>query len=111
MGCGGSSTAGTTSMYVATQGSAQIFGYRSNINSGNLSSINGSPFTAGAGATSIVIDPTHAFAFVANTGTSDISRFSISANGTLVAMSPNQALVGTPGGFQRKISLCNTSSK
>jgi len=99
MGCGGSSTAGTTSMYVATQGSAQIFGYRSNINSGNLSSINGSPFIAGAGATSIVIDPTHAFAFVANTGTSDISRFSISANGTLVAMSPNQALVGTPGGM------------
>jgi 6-phosphogluconolactonase len=97
--CGGSSTAGTTAMYVATQTSAQIFGYRSNINSGNLSSINGSPFAAGAGATGIVIDPTAGFAFVANTGSNDISRFSISANGTLVAMTPNQVLIGTPGGM------------
>jgi 6-phosphogluconolactonase len=99
VGCGSSSTAGTTSMYVAAQGSAQIFGYRSNINSGNLSSINGSPFAGSAGATSIIVDPSHSFAFVANNGTSDISRYSISANGTLVAMTPNQTLTGTPGGM------------
>ena len=97
--CGNSSTAGTTSLYVAAQGSAQVFGYRSNINSGNLSSINGSPFAGSAGATSIVIDPSHSFAFVGNIGTNDISRYSISANGTLVAMTPNQALTGTPGGM------------
>src|SRR5262245_35800561 len=97
-GCG-SSTAGTTSLYVAAQGGAEIFGYRSNINSGNLSSINGSPFPASAGATSIVIDPSHTSAFVANIGTNDISRFSISANGTLVAMTPNQTLSATPGGL------------
>lgn len=82
-------------MYVATQSAAQVWGYRANFNDGSLSAINGSPFAAEPGATAIVIDPSHSFAYVANAApTNDIDRFSIDLNGSLVPVSGNQA-VGT----------------
>ena len=94
--CGrsGSSTASTTSMYVVMQGSAQIFGYRSNINSGGLSTINGSPFTSEPAAL-IVIDPAHTFAYVASQA-GHVLSFAIDLNGTLGAMTTGPSLTATP---------------
>src|SRR5258708_22719089 len=44
---------------------------------GSLSLVSGSPFGAGAGALSIAIDPTGAFAYVANAKAATISEYSI----------------------------------
>jgi 6-phosphogluconolactonase len=97
VGCGNDSskTSSTNTMYVATQSAAQVWGYHANFNDGSLSTINGSPFAAEQGATAIVIDPAHSFAYVANAApTNDINRFSIDLNGSLAPISGNQA-VGT----------------
>jgi 6-phosphogluconolactonase len=96
MSCGGgsgSSTAATTSMYVVMQGSAQIFGYRSNINTGALSSINGSPFNASPAAL-IVTDPAKTFAYVATA--TQINPFGLNLNGSLTPVSNGPTLHSTP---------------
>ena len=95
MSCSGGShnSSSTDTMYAATQNSGQIWGYRANFNNGTLANINGSPFSSQNGSGSIVIDPAHNFAYVSGfdptTGTSDIQRFSIDSNGSLVAVTPN----------------------
>jgi 6-phosphogluconolactonase (cycloisomerase 2 family) len=97
-GCGNNNkSSSTNTMYVATQSAAQVWGYRANFNDGSLSTINGSPFAAEAGATAIVIDPAKNFAYVANAApTNDIDRFSIDANGSLVPISGNQPVGVNP---------------
>ncbi len=47
--------------------------------SGMLSAISGSPFAAGAGPVSIAIDPTDAFAFVANKSDQTIASYALNA--------------------------------
>jgi 6-phosphogluconolactonase len=87
-GCGGHSSPSTSNMYVATQASAQIWGYLANFNNGSLSAISGSPYAAQPAATAIVLDPAKAFAYVAESApTNQIDRFSIDSNGALTAIS------------------------
>ena len=86
--CGGHSNPSTNNMYVATQASAQIWGYFANFNNGNLSSLSGSPYAAQPAATAIVVDPAKTFAYVAESApTNQIERFSIGSNGALTAVS------------------------
>ena len=86
--CGGHSTANSTTMYVATQSSAQVWGYHADFTNGNLSSINGSPFTAQPAATAIVVDPSKSFAYVAEAApTNQIESYSIDKNGALTVIS------------------------
>ena len=92
-GSGSSNSSSTDTMYVATQNSSQIWGYRANFNSGTLSNINGSPFASENGSGSIVIEPSHNFAYVSgfnsSSGVGEIQRFSIDSNGSLVPITPN----------------------
>ncbi len=86
--CGGHSTANSTTMYVATQSSAQVWGYHADFTNGNLSSISGSPFAAQPAATAIVLDPSKSFAYVAEAApTNQIESYSIDKNGALTATS------------------------
>lgn len=86
--CGGHSNPSTNNMYVATQSSAQVWGYLANFNNGSLSAITGSPFAAQAAATAIVLDPAKTFAYVADSApTNQIERFSIGTDGSLTAVS------------------------
>lgn len=86
--CGGHSSPSTNNMYVATQASAQIWGYQANFNNGNLSTMSGSPYAAQPAATAIVLDPDKTFAYVAESApTNQIQRFSIGTNGALTAIS------------------------
>jgi 6-phosphogluconolactonase (cycloisomerase 2 family) len=86
--CGGHSNPSTNNMYVATQTSAQVWGYLANFNNGSLTGISGSPFAAQSAATAIVLDPAKTFAYVADSApTNQIERFSVGANGALTAIS------------------------
>ena len=82
--CGGHSSPSTNNMYVATQASAQVWGYLANFNNGSLSTMSGSPYAAQPAATAIVLDPAKTFAYVAESApTNQIDRFSIGSNGAL----------------------------
>jgi 6-phosphogluconolactonase len=98
-GSGSSNSSSTDTMYVATQNSSQIWGYRANFNNGELSNINGSPFGSDNGSGSIVIDPSHNFAYVSGvnstTGLGEIQRFSIDSNGSFVPITPPTAVVNS----------------
>ncbi|HET7207762.1 MAG TPA: beta-propeller fold lactonase family protein [Terriglobales bacterium] len=87
LGCGSStlnSISSTDTMYVAARGSAQVFGYRANFNTGELTTINGSPFAAQQAPSAIVIDPSHAFAYVANAGSNTVESYSFDLNGSMI---------------------------
>ncbi|PYX83701.1 MAG: hypothetical protein DMG70_08880 [Acidobacteria bacterium] len=91
--CGKNSKFPTSNtMYVATQSSAQVWGYRANFNNGSLATINGSPFTAQA-ASAILIDRAQSFAYLATTA-NGIWRFSFDLNGSLVPVSGNPVSAG-----------------
>jgi 6-phosphogluconolactonase len=90
-GCGSSSTkkiSTTDTMYVAARGPGAIWGYHANFNDGSLTLVNGSPFRAESGASAIVIDPSKAFAYVANTGfgiaPGTVESFSFDLNGSMI---------------------------
>ena len=81
----------TDTMYVAAQGSAQIWGFRANFNNGLLSLINSAPFATKPSPSMIVIDPSKNFAYVTVndptvTPSYAIQQFSIDANGSFVSL-------------------------
>ena len=60
---------------------------------GTLSAVSGSPFGAGAGPLSIAIDPTDAFAYVANQAAASIAEYSLDAT-TGVLSAPSGSPLG-----------------
>jgi 6-phosphogluconolactonase (cycloisomerase 2 family) len=49
---------------------------------------------AGAGASSVTIDPTGTYAYVTNRGTTTLSQFTIGTGGGLVAIAPTTVAAG-----------------
>jgi 6-phosphogluconolactonase len=94
-GCGGNSMGGTTPvmapvpqnasfMFVANMNSNTISGFAVNSKTGDLTSLAGSPFTAGSGPEFMAADASGKFLFVANSGSGNVSAFQItSQTGTL----------------------------
>ncbi|HEV2992671.1 MAG TPA: beta-propeller fold lactonase family protein [Candidatus Angelobacter sp.] len=86
-GCGGSMgnnpmmQAGPTTSFafVANSGSGNI-SVLAISSSGSLSTVNGSPFSAGAGAEFLAVDPLHRFLFVSNQSAASLSAFSINTS-------------------------------
>jgi DNA-binding beta-propeller fold protein YncE len=67
-------------VYVANNGSNNVSGYTINSTTGALTEITGlnaSPFTAGSQPTSVAVDPSGKFVYVANAGSNTVSGFSI----------------------------------
>ena len=122
--CGGSyssstpASSATTAMYVAAQGSGQVFGFRSAASNGVLSGINGSPYAAGSDASAIVVDPNHTFALVlsptdpdtANQVTGTISRYTINADGSLAGVTPKQDVLRTGSAVVGPVAMAMDSA-
>jgi 6-phosphogluconolactonase len=91
VGCG--STANHY-VYATLSAANQVIAYREDPNSGVLTQIAGSPYSAGDGAHSIVIHPSGKFLYVANPGQNenDISLFTIASNGVLTEVPPRTAV-------------------
>ena len=74
-------------IYVANSSSNDVSAYQITAGTGTLTLIdcgggigcNGSNFTAGFGPQSVTVDPSGAFAYVANTSTNDVSAYQITA--------------------------------
>jgi 6-phosphogluconolactonase (cycloisomerase 2 family) len=92
-GCGS-----TTShfVYAAIPAANQVAAYREDPNSGVLTVISGSPFTAATAAQSLAIHPSKKFLYVANSGDNNISLFTISSKGALAEVTPRTPAGMTP---------------
>src|ERR1700733_3725837 len=81
--------------YVANDSSNNVSAYSIGSN-GALTPVPGSPFAAGPGANSVVVDPTGKFAYVANANTNNVSAYSIGSNGALTPI-PGSPFAAGPG--------------
>jgi DNA-binding beta-propeller fold protein YncE len=66
--------------HVGAKGDVSAYSIGAN---GVLTPVSGSPFLAGSGPSSVAVDPTAKFAYVANGGGDNVSAYSIGANGAL----------------------------
>ena len=86
--------------YVANYNSGDVSGYTVDPTTGTLIPILGSPFTAGAGTSSVVANPTGQFVYAANRNSNNVSAYRIDAStGVLTPIpgSPFPAGVGPVG--------------
>jgi 6-phosphogluconolactonase (cycloisomerase 2 family) len=93
-----------TFAYVANQGSSTIASsvsaYAINASNGDITAVSGSPFLdGGAGtfafATSVTVDPSGRFAYVANESTNDVAGYTIdSSSGALIAINCSMCSTG-----------------
>jgi YVTN family beta-propeller protein len=74
--------------YITTPFNSSISVYTVNNHTGAFSQVLGSPYTAGISPSSIVLDPSHKFAYVANAGENNISLFKIGTTGALTEVLP-----------------------
>jgi 6-phosphogluconolactonase (cycloisomerase 2 family) len=72
-------------LYVANAGSNNVSVYRISPN-GALTSVPGSPFTAGNSPRSVAVDLFGRFVYVANAGSDNVSAFRIAENGALTSV-------------------------
>ncbi len=63
---------------------------------GSLTEVSGSPFApSSVGQSSIVVDPTNSYVYVANKSSTNISGYTLASNGTLTALSSSPFTTGT----------------
>ena len=83
-------------VYAAIPTASQILAYREDPNSGALTPLDSSPFSAGPGVTSIVIHPSKQFFYAANSGEDDISLFTIASGGAITELGSRTPTGTTP---------------
>jgi 6-phosphogluconolactonase (cycloisomerase 2 family) len=82
-------------VYVANENNNNVSGYTVNANTGVLTAISGSPFSAGLRPRSVTVDPMGKFAYVANYDGGNVSGYTINAaSGALTAIPGSPFLAG-----------------
>jgi 6-phosphogluconolactonase (cycloisomerase 2 family) len=84
-GCGKTSS---RFLYAATPGANEIVIFREDPNAGVLTQLAGSPVTAGLGVESLVLHPSKKFMYAANSGSDNISLFTIASTGAITEVTP-----------------------
>ncbi|HVO81187.1 MAG TPA: beta-propeller fold lactonase family protein [Terriglobales bacterium] len=85
---------GTGALLVATQGDMAVSSFQVDLDTGKLTTQGMSVTTGGSAPTTMVITPDGSTAFVANKGSNDIARYTVNSDGTVGAVSGNQAVSG-----------------
>jgi 6-phosphogluconolactonase (cycloisomerase 2 family) len=67
-------------VYVTDSSRGDLLGYSVNSSTGALTALSGSPYPAGNGPSSVVVDPTYAYAYVANSTDATVTAYSISTS-------------------------------
>src|SRR5712692_10684308 len=93
--CGNSPSRPAGVLLVTSEGASSVTSYGINLDTGGLSQINTSAQTQNV-PSSIVLDPSGAFAYVTNSASNTLSAYSVNPNGTLMAVSGNPATGTTP---------------
>lgn len=83
LGCGTTSSRYLYATIPGGAGGGQIVAYREDPNAGVLTQLAGSPITAGLAVESLVIHPSGKYLYTANSGSSNISQYTISSTGAL----------------------------
>jgi 6-phosphogluconolactonase (cycloisomerase 2 family) len=91
LGCG---TTNSRFLFAAIPTSSNIVAYREDPNSGVLTQLSGSPISAGQGVEALVLHPSGKFLYAANSGSNNISLYTISSTGGLTEVTP-RATTGT----------------
>ena len=85
-GCNSSSS--NRYVYAALPSSNQIAAFREDPNAGALTQLAGSPITAGSAVAAIVVHPSKKFLYAANSGSGNVSLFTIGSGGGLTEVTP-----------------------
>jgi 6-phosphogluconolactonase (cycloisomerase 2 family) len=96
--------AGNGVLFVATQGDSAVSGFVVDLSTGKLSA-NGKSVATGSMPAAIAIPPSNDALFVANTGSNDISAYSLNSDGILTATS------GTTPAGESPVSVAVDSAK
>jgi len=78
-------------VYAAIPQANQVIAYREDPNSGVLTPLPASPFTAGLGVQALALHPSKKFLYVANSGENTISLFTIASSRALTEVTPRGA--------------------
>jgi len=92
--------------YVSNSSPGNISAYTISQTTGALTTVTGSPFTAGSYPSQVTVDPSGNFAYVANMGGGNISLYTINYDGSL---SSNGNAV-TTGTYPASVTICANSS-
>ncbi len=87
--------AGSTLLFLARSGSSGGLSVYTIGTNGTLQGVTGSPYTTGAGASSIALEGTGKYVYVANRADSTISGFLIGTGGVLTALTGSPFIAGT----------------
>jgi len=112
LSCGGSSGK-SAFLYLVSQGTAPgtVSAYSLSLKNGTLGSKNGALTEIGKGAsagtqpTALLFDPTQTFAYVANTGSDDISTFTINKDGSLASAQASTPIASATTKATRPVAL------
>jgi 6-phosphogluconolactonase (cycloisomerase 2 family) len=88
LGCGTTSSRYLYASIPGGAGGGQIVAYREDPNAGVLTQLSGSPITAGSAVQSLVIHPSGKYLYAANSGSNNISLYTISSTGALTEVTP-----------------------
>lgn len=94
LGCGKTSSRYLYASLPSGAGGGQIVAYREDPNAGVLTQLAGSPIAAGQAVESLVIHPTGKYLYAANSGSNNISLYTISSTGGLTEVTP-RTVTGT----------------
>jgi 6-phosphogluconolactonase (cycloisomerase 2 family) len=92
LGCGKTSS---RYLFAAIPTSSNIVAYREDPNAGVLTQLSGSPITAGQGVEALALHPSGKYLYAANSGTNNISLYTISTTGGLTEVTPRTGTGGT----------------
>jgi 6-phosphogluconolactonase (cycloisomerase 2 family) len=90
-----STPGGIGALFVATQGDSSVSAFSIDLTAGTLTA-NGKSVASGTTPSAMVLAPSGKAAFIANSGTNDISAYSVQSDGTLTAASGTRAAGMTP---------------
>jgi len=96
LGCGKTNSRYLYAAIPGGAGGGQIAAYREDPNAGVLTQLSGSPISAGSAVESLAIHPSGKYLYAANSGSNNISLYTISNTGALTEVTPRQVAGTSP---------------
>src|SRR5215468_3603875 len=93
LGCG---TTKSRFLFAAIPSSNTIVAYREDPNAGVLTQLSGSPISAGSAIEALALHPSGKYLYAANSGSNNISQFTISSTGGLTEVTPRSTAGTSP---------------
>src|SRR4029077_4363184 len=92
---GSSSSAGTGAVFIASQGDSAVTSFSIDLSTGKLT-VNGGSNPTGSVPSAMILAPSGTVLFIANSGSNNISAYTVKTDGTLTAAGSTQAAGMTP---------------